>query len=187
MKINIFKGARRIAILCAVLLTVGTLINSVGSYQPGLARYSIAQPNGEFVYMNASCPADAGRYSFIVKTSTQKKVIIILCLLPMSFGESEKKLVPYKIDKKGKAWGADIYSTEVSDYKKNLEKRFKIPFKDEDKINKKSSRKYQEAMIDKLGYLIAGLAILGGIVFAIGWIVRGFLGIPHGMDKRPDA
>jgi hypothetical protein len=37
-----------------------------------------------------------------------------------------------------------------------------------------------------LGYLVAELAIFAGVVWAIGWIARGFLGILRGMDRRPE-
>lgn len=39
--------------------------------------------------------------------------------------------------------------------------------------------------LESLGYLVAGLAIFWMFVCAIGWIARGFAGIPNGMDYRP--
>ncbi len=83
-------------------------------------------------------------------------------------------------------WGSASYSSEVSAYERKLEERFKIPLSDEEPIAKDISRRYRENMTEGFGYLVAGLAIFGGVVWAIGWIVRGFLGIPRGMDKRPD-
>ncbi len=82
--------------------------------------------------------------------------------------------------------GAASYSSEVSDYKKKLEARFKFPSGDEDALKREVSQRYRENWMSGLGYLVAGLAIFAGVVWAIGWITRGFLGIPHGMDKRPD-
>jgi hypothetical protein len=38
----------------------------------------------------------------------------------------------------------------------------------------------------RAGYLVAGLAAFAGVVWTFGWMARGFLGIPRGMDKRPD-
>ena len=49
-----------------------------------------------------------------------------------------------------------------------------------------AAKKWRSQFAEAMGYLAAGLAIFGALVWAIGWIVRGFLGIPRGMDKRPD-
>ena len=187
MKINIFEGARRIALLSAGVATVCTLI-AIVIYEPyAPANYSIAYPNGEFIRMEESCPSNADNHYFKSTTSTRKEVSINLCLLPMPFGESREQLIPYKVDEMGVIWGAASYSSEVSDYEEKLEKRFKIPVRDEDAILKEISSSYLENMMSSLGYLVAGLAIFGAIVWAVGWIVRGFLGIPRGMDKRSDA
>jgi hypothetical protein len=36
-------------------------------------------------------------------------------------------------------------------------------------------------------FLVGGWIALTVVQFAIGWIVRGFAGIPLGQDRRPDA
>lgn len=36
-------------------------------------------------------------------------------------------------------------------------------------------------------YATAGLVFLRGFSWAVGWIVRGFMGIPRGHDRRQDA
>lgn len=186
MKINIFEGARRIALLGAGLATIGTLI-AIVIHEPFVsASYSIEHPNGEFVRTYQSCPSDAAQHYFTSKTSSGKTVSINLCLLPLSF-ENGEQLVPYKIDEKNMVWGAKSYSNEVSAYEKELESRFRIPASDEDSITKEISQSYRENMLSSLGYLFAGLVLFGGFVWSIGWIIRGFLGIPRGMDKRPEA
>jgi hypothetical protein len=186
MAINIFEGARRIALLIAGLATIGTVIGLVTNepYMP--INYSIAHPTGPFVRMVDSCPSDASTHYFTAKTSTGKNVSVDLCILAMSFGKNGDRLIPYKVDEQGMIWGAAPYSSEVSAYELKLEERFKIPLGDEKQIIKDISRRYRENMMEGIGYLVAGLAIFGGVVWAIGWVVRGFLGIPHGMDRRPD-
>lgn len=186
MAINIFEGARRIALLIAGVATIGTVIGLVTNepYMP--IKYSIAHPTGPFVRMEDSCPSDASKHYFTAKTSTGKNVSVDLCILAMSFGKNGDRLIPYKVDEQGMIWGAAPYSSEVSAYERKLEERFKIPLGDEKQIIKEISRRYRENMMEGFGYLVAGLAIFGGVAWAIGWIVRGFLGIPHGMDRRPD-
>jgi hypothetical protein len=185
MKFNIFEGARRIALLIGGIAIAGTLIALV-TYDPYVSvQYSIAHPNGAFVRMQESCPSDASRHYFTSKTSTGESVSVDLCLLAMSF-KNNTRLIPYKVDEQGMIWGAASYSSEVSDYERKLEGRFKLPAGDEDALKKEISRRYRENWMSGLGYLVAGLAIFAGVVWAIGWITRGFLGIPRGMDKRPE-
>lgn len=183
---NIFEGARRIAVLIAGVATAATLVG-LFTYDPYVpARYSIAHPSGPFVRMEDPCPSDAGKHYFTAKTSNGKEVFIDLCLLAMTFGPKNDRLIPYRVDEKGMIWGAASYSSEVSDYERRLEARFKIPPRDEEALTNEISRRYRENWLSGLGYLAVGLALFGGVVWAIGWITRGFLGIPRGMDQRPD-
>lgn len=186
MTFNIFEGARRISLLIAGTAVVGTLI-ALATYDPYVSvQYSIAHPNGAFVRMEESCPSDAEQHYFSSRTSAGNSVSVNLCLLAMPFGKDNARLIPYRIDEQGMIWGAATYSSEVSDYERKLENRFKLAASDEDLLKKEISQRYRENWMSGLGYLVAGLAIFAGAVWAIGWIVRGFLGIPRGMDKRPE-
>lgn len=185
MKFNIFEGARRIAILIGGLAVAGTMI-ALATYDPYVSvQYSIAHPNGAFVRMQESCPSDAGRHYFSTRTSTGESVSVELCLLASRFG-GDLRLILYKIDEHGVSRAAPSDSSEVSDYKRELEGRFKLSASDEETLKREISRRYRENWVSGLGYLVAGLAIFAGFVWAIGWIVRGFLGIPRGMDRRAE-
>lgn len=186
MKFNIFEGARRVALLIGGIAIVGTLIALV-IYDPYVSvQYSIAYPNGSFMQIQESCPSDAEQHYFSSKTSTGQSVSVDLCLLAMTFDKDNTRLIPYKVDEQGMVWGAASYSSEVSAYERKLESRFKFPASDEEMLEKEISQRYRENWMSGLGYLVAGLAIFAGVVWAIGWIARGFLGIPRGMDKRPE-
>jgi len=186
MKLNIFEGSRRIALMIAGVAVAGTLF-ALATYDPYVSvQYSIANPNGAFVQIQESCPSDAERHYFSSRTSSGESVSVDLCLLAMTFGKDNARLIPYKIDEQGMIWGAASYSSEVSDYEQKLEGRFKLPASDEGTLKKEISQRYRENWVSGLGYLVAGLAIFSGVVWAIGWIVRGFLGIPRGMDRRPE-
>ena len=186
MAFNIFEGARRVALLIVGVAVVGTLI-ALATYDPYISvHYSIAYPNGAFVRMEESCPSDADRQYFTSRTSTGESVSVDLCLLAMTFGKDNTRLIPYKIDEQGMIWGAASYSSEVSDYERKLEGRFKLSASDEETLTKEISQRYRENWMSGLGYLVVGLAIFAGVVWVVGWIVRGFLGIPLGMDRRPE-
>jgi hypothetical protein len=184
--INIFEGARRIALLCAGATVIGTVIWSL-TYEPYVSvAYSIDLPSSSFVRTLDSCPSHAGSHYFTTGISTGENISVDLCLLAMPFGEKNELLIPYKVDEQGMIWGAATYSSEVSEYERVLEKRFKIPSSDEKPIRAEASKRYKEEIIQAYGYLVVGLLVFGAFVWAIGWIVRGFLGIPRSMDKRPN-
>jgi hypothetical protein len=186
-RMNIFEGSRRIAYLTGGLLAVGTLTYAV-TYKPFISiDYSISHPRAAFQRMNGSCPSDAGRTFFDTITQSGTAVYIELCLLPMEFGGDKKQLVPYKIDEKNITWGAASYSNEVSAYEKQLEARFVLPKADNDWADNENSRLYWENWKESLRNLGIGLAIFAGFVWAIGWVVRGFMGIPRGMDQKPNS
>lgn len=187
MSINIFEGARRIALLLAAVATIGTLAVAVFDEPYVSATYSVSYPNGPFIQSDDSCPTEAGKHYFSTKTSTGKSISVDLCLLTIPFGEDRTQLIPYKIDGKGMTWGAASYSNEIRSYEKQLEQKFKLPPTDEAVIAKKISERYWSNFKSNLSYLAGGLVIFAAIVWSIGWIVRGFLGIPRGMDKRPDS
>jgi hypothetical protein len=185
MKFNIFEGGRRIALLIGGIVVIGTLIALALNKPYVSAKYSIASPKAEFVKMQESCPSDAAQHYFTSKTSTKNDISIDLCILAMSFNENGNRLIPYKIDEKG-IWGASNFTNEIQEYRRILEGRFKLSLNDEVVMTNELSQSYRDNWIQGLGYLIAGLAVFASVVGAIGWIVRGFLGIPRGMDKRPE-
>lgn len=185
MNVNIFAGSRRIAYLGGGLATAGTLIITA-TYDPYISvDYSIAHPQGSFQRMKGACPSEAARHYFTTTSSSEKQVSIDLCLLTMPFGKNNDQLVPYKIDEQNMVWGAATYSSEVSAYERELEARFVLPTEDSEWLEKEISRLYWDNWKESLRNLGIGLAIFAGFVWAVGWITRGFMGIPHGMDKKP--
>lgn len=184
---NIFEGSRRIAYLIGGLATAGTLIFAA-SYDPYISvDYTIAHPRASFQRLKVSCPSEAARHYFTTTSSSGQRVSINLCLLTMPFGKNNDQLVPYKIDGKNMIWGAASYSSEVRAYEKELEARFALPAEDSEWLKKEISRRYWDSWKESLINLGIGLAIFASVVWAVGWIARGFMGIPRGMDKKPSS
>jgi hypothetical protein len=185
VRFNIFEGARRIAIVAGLLATVGTVIGLV-THDPYVSlSYRVAHPTGPFVRSDEQCPTEGAKHYFSTRTTSGRSVSVNLCLLPMSFGDKDEQLIPFKVDEKGMVWGARSYSSEVTAYERRLADRFELPRTDDQEITKQISREYRENMISGLGYLVLGLAAFAVFVWTTGWIVRGFLGIPRGQDSRP--
>lgn len=189
MAINIFEGARRIALLLgggAAVITVLVAFNQNAYYH---AQYSLAAPNAPFRKTDGGCQSEGRTIYFDHKTSSGKEVSVSLCLEPMTFtnkNKDETELIPYKTDADGMTWGARPYSTEISTYETQVKKRFTMTATDEEVSIKEAAKQWRSQFAEAMGYLVAGLAIFGALVLAMGWIARGFLGIPRGMDKRPD-
>jgi hypothetical protein len=177
-------GSRRISLLIAGV-TIAVTLYIAYEYEPYVSvTYSISHPNSTFVKMENECPSDAANHYFTTKLQSDKSVAINLCLLAMSFGKDSERLIPYKVDDKGLIWGDKSFGDNVALYEKTLEGRF-IASLDEKVLEGEVSKKYRESFIETIKYLFYGLVIFWGGVSAVGWIVRGFLGIPTGLDIRP--
>lgn len=187
MAINIFEGARRIAILfagSAAVITVLVAFNQDAYYR---ATYSLAAPNATFRTSDGNCPSEGRNIYFDHKTSSGKEVSVSVCLEPMTFKNKDKEeaeLIPYKTDADDMTWGARPYSSEISTYEIQVKKRFTMATTDEETFFKEASKKWRSKFVETMGYMVIGLGIFAMCVSAIGWIARGFLGIPRGMDKR---
>ncbi len=190
MAINIFEGARRIALLLgggAAVITVLVAFNQDAYYH---ATYSLAAPNAPFRKTDGGCPSEGRTIYFNHKTSGGKEVSVSVCLEPRTFtnkNQEETELIPYKTDADGMTWGARSYSSEISTYKTQVEKRFTMTATDEVVSIKEAAKRWRGQFAEAMGYLAAGLAIFGALVWAIGWIVRGFMGIPRGSDQKPQG
>ncbi len=190
MAINIFEGARRIAILLgggAAVITVLVAFNHDPTYTA--MAYSLTAPNAPFRRTDGGCPSEGKTIRFNHKTSSGKEVSVWVCLEPMTFtnkNKEETEVIHYKTDADGMTWGAKSYSSEISTYETQVKKRFTMPATDEAVSIQEAAKVWRSHFAEAMGYLAAGLAIFGALVWVIGWIVRGFLGIPRGMDKRPD-
>ena len=178
MRINIFEGTRRIALLLGAVVVIG-VVAATATHDPYISLgYSVTSPNESLVRTTAQCPTEAGHHYFSANTNNGKSIGITLCLLTMPFGDKGEQLIPYEVDKSGTIWGAASYSTEVSAYEQELERKFTFSPADTSWIDQEISSRYRKNWIESIGYLVVGLAIYWILVWAIGWIVRGFAGIP---------
>lgn len=137
--------------------------------------------------MNEECPDNAGLAYFTTKTPSGKAASVKLCLLTMEFGKgvNKQQLIPYRVDENNMLWGAEKYSYEVLAYEKERASQFVLSPEDENWIEQEKSSQYWSNWRESLVNLAIGLMIFAAVVWGIGWIVRGFMGIPQSMDKKP--
>ncbi len=76
-------------------------------------------------------------------------------------------------------------SHEVTEYTERTINTFVIPQADGKQIDARWWSKRWEGIREVTINLLAGLALLFAFTWAVGWILRGFMGIPRGLDKKP--
>ncbi len=200
MAINIFLGARRLALLLGVV-SVAFPVLIIFHNIPSLdykAAYYLATPNAPFKKTNGDCPSKDLEIKLNHETSSGKTIHVSICLEPMTFtNKKDYKSDPdnFDIDAYLRMQAKNAHEDVVAHIAKintreQVEKRFTMTATDEEDSIKKGENnrhsKLLELIAEVMGIWAAGLVIFGALVWIIGWIVRGLLGIPHGMDKRPD-
>lgn len=185
MHVNIFEGARRISLLLAALATILTIIEVVTARPQVSVAYIVTRPDGPFVKAAEPCPDKSAHHYFTASTYGGRELPVTLCLATMRFPDGQD-LIPYMIDDKGMFWGAREFSSQVLAYERELQARFRFSVEDEKEYDRQETRARWKNARSAAKYLFIGLLIWVAVVKIVGWIVRGFLGIPNGMDRRPE-
>jgi hypothetical protein len=244
VKLNVFEGARRIALALGALWVVGCLAYAVLADPNAAATFAVPGPGEPPVKVDRCGEYDATGYT-TTKPSNGHSVGIALCFTAQKSGDGSL-LVPYatmtrvpdgtstgvyvegiptsmsrgdviaKLKANGyKVSGVDAvdldqplklqlfspggqevpmwghylkmdtkYSIEVSKYTAKAAKRLSLGANDLERLDALHSQAliglWKWALLVLAGGLVAGSVLMVGT----GWIVRGFLGIPHGKDSR---
>jgi hypothetical protein len=182
---NIFEGSRRISKLILGSIVV-VYIYTVITETPQLSiKYNISFPNDPYVRVESDCSSDD--YSEYITRTTKKGniVSVTLCFLA-SESTDGSKVIPFKIDRNTREWwGNAKYSTDVNEYTSRVSSNFKIPEGDEKYIDDQWWRVWFKDI--KSGFVTTIECLIGFWFFTlvVGWIVRGFMGIPSGQDTKP--
>ena len=100
---------------------------------------------------------------------------------------STPELKALQLDAKYKYLGNEPHNDKVTEYKKRTLETFVIPVEDQDWIETQwKTERWKDIREATLG-LIGGLAFFWSFTWIVGWIVRGFMGIPRGKDHRENS
>ncbi|PUE12246.1 hypothetical protein [Limnohabitans sp. T6-20] len=186
---NIFEGSRRIAKITAGLWITGFAIAAFNVSDTAYVTYLVPTFNAAPVLSSDdSCPNDSYKDYSIQNTKTPSgtDVNITLCFEATDGFDEGRRLVPYKIATDSKLiWGSDKYSNEVRDYAKKYISNFRVNVADYERIDRKGNSRWWSQVKEGATIMIFGLVFLFALVHAVGWIVRGFMGIPKGQDSKP--
>jgi hypothetical protein len=182
MAINVFEGARRLmAVALVLILIVG--MAAVYNSSPYLSRYYLVNFAGSPTAVD-SCPAG----SDLEYTSAQvdgNSVSIELCF-PGFVTEEGRSVIGY-VDSAGQVLGNDRYSPAVDAYVENKKDGFTIPPAHVGHLRELLSAARQKERLLIIGVTLAAMFAFWLACVIFGWIVRGFLGIPSGADRKPSS
>ena len=185
MKLNIFEGARRIALLIGGVWVIGCIAFAVFSeqYYPAVV-YAVQRP-GSQPNPADSCGYEDGSEPLTLQALNGESIRIELCFLARRANDG-KMYIPYITENEGRTWrGNTKHSEEVQEYMRTVASTFKLT-EEVIRQSKASERKVVVTLWkDSMSFLFGGLAVGWALLAATGWIVRGFMGIPRGTDARP--
>lgn len=187
MKINIFEGARRIALLIGAIWIIGCLAYAIISEPYSKVTFKIHSPGMAPALMETACASDDASEYIDRSTPDGQSVNISLCFIAHKSTDG-RMLIPYADSEDGKAWVMnEKYSTQVSQYKKTVAQAFQLTSEGAEAARKADRAALLKQWKEAVLAIFIGLTV--GVVFvsAVGWIVRGFMGIPRGHDMRPNT
>lgn len=185
MKLNIFEGGRRIAMLFGGLFAAGCIaygVFSEPSYSINFRIFSL----GEVRLMLEQCSSDdATEYETIV-TPEGESFHLRFCFVAQKSDEG-KMGIAYAPAEEGRVWLDSKYSSNVTEYTKRFAASFKLDNEEIPAARAAKRSAYLEHWKEVCLTLVGGLAFLWAFTAGFGWILRGFLGIPRGKDARTPA
>lgn len=225
MAINVFEGARRIALALGGLWAAGCLAYAVLS-EPHVSLTYAVQSYGAMPTPAETCDSkDASKYITAVAPGGER-VSVTLCFVA-DRAENGSYLIPYRqivsssnpeaarvyaarkealrqgahseasrlaeylfkmpIDpaEPPTVWMASEHDSDVRAYMEETAASFKLLPHDLERVQQVRRQKLWEQWKQALQVLFGGLAIGWALTACIGWIARGFMGVPRGRDQRP--
>jgi hypothetical protein len=184
-KVNIFEGFRRIAKIIAIVWVLAFAIAGYIAEPYTRNYYLIEAPGIQAVKMGADsfCPPESVQETFDRTTNSGKSISITLCF--KSFLENNRQLIPFKRDEKTQeVWMNAPYADEVTAYKERVVKNFKIPEADQSALTSGYWSELIKKWAEGFFMMAGGLVAFWIFCWCVGYIVRGFLGVPQGRDSR---
>lgn len=224
MRLNVFEGARRIALAFGVLWVGGCVIYAVFSEPYVSLTYAVPSYGATPVPAEGCGPRDASKYT-TAEAPDGRAVGVTLCFVA-DRSDNGIPLIPYRqvvsdanpeaarlyaargealrrgahIDAAGlterllampvnqseprTVWMAGELDGEVRAYIDEVAAAFRSPPSGLERMEKVKRQKLWEQWKQTLQVLSGGLFVGWLLVAVVGWVVRGFLGIPHGRDER---
>lgn len=188
---NIFEGSRRIAKLFGLLIVVGYAIVIVFvSNETVYVHYLISAQGKPTVRVDECGPGSASKSKY----TTSRRGSAVNASLCFEFPKVVESPVAKDTNPSLKrewetarpvGFEAFIQQNSLNDsYMSREMESFQIPESDEDHISRLSRTQALKNAGMYILWMLASLAVFWAFTWAVGWIVRGFLGIPLGRDRN---
>jgi hypothetical protein len=180
---NLFSGARRIAAILAALWIAGVFIAHVNKDKSVSLEYRVPTFVALWLASDKCAIGTDSIRAHSFKTPSGITVNAQFCFAA-SKADNGEMLVPYAEENKFLLMGGP-YSAEVMSYTQRFVDEV---FEPNGADYARADEEYSKVVWSERGYtsgaLLGGLLFLWAVVWCIGWIMRGFLGIPRGQDYR---
>lgn len=181
MAVNIFSGGRRIAAIVGGLYAVGCIAFAALAEPRASIYYRVIAVGNP--YLTDKCKGDDVTEWTSKETPKGDSVSVTICFAKAD-ADDGRRLVPYKEIEGNRVLLHESYSSEVSSYKKAIADRLQLSVEgaaaaDKARLDARFENTKNAAMA--LGF---GLAVWWAFVAGLGWVMRGFLGVPKGKDHR---
>jgi hypothetical protein len=183
-RFNVFEGSRRIALLIKVVWAIGAVAVGWTNSPRVSLEFSTSHPDAAFIRSDGCISGtDATRY--ISRPIDDGKIAYVeLCFKAMK-ADSGELVVPYRSEG-GRWWGNARYTPDVTAYTDARAKAFSLSEADREAAQEEWSSQRTENIRNGVLFAVGGWIVLSLLQMLVGWIVRGFLGIPYGRDRRPE-
>ena len=187
---NIFEGSRRIAKLTAAGIALGFLIAfAYDNPEPVSVSYLITDGKTPPTRVD-ECPptlSGEGKSRFITARSG-RAVSIVFCVTDQLRATIRRRASEnpfFRLDPSMSRGGDEAFLAQnIAAFLTDQTEDFTIPESDEGYITRLGWLNTAKSAGMHLLGMLASLAAFWAFTWAVGWIVRGFMGIPQGKDRK---
>lgn len=184
---NFFEGARRIVyVLAFIWIGAALFLVSESDYSPTF-HYKIAWPGQGPSKYDGDCFYPNKEEMHTIQKDGDTVAHISLCFLAQA-ASNGKMLIPYaKADGENKFWLSPSYSDNVTNYTAQTMNAAVSAGAFNPDISGIPWRRYLNTAESAAKLVFGGLLAIFLFSRVVGWIVRGFMGIPIGKDRKPES
>lgn len=182
---NIFEGARRVSLILAIFGGIIAIV-TIWKDRPYVSlAYEVSHFGVAPAYTKAPCEIGVDATESITRNLDNGQSYWIQLCFRASEATDGRMLVPFTGVDKDRSLMNEPYSSDVIEYTKKYARRLRLSA-DEVKIAEAAiSNQRRSDILSGLGAVIGSLFAFWVFIVIVGWIVRGFAGIPRGMDRKP--
>lgn len=187
MSFNIFAGTRRVVLVIAAISVLCFVYwGFANSDATVYTTFTVDSPGATPTWTSWESSFGPGGRTEIKHLKTRSGTSVTLYLnFPEKKAADGRMLIPFRSEG-GTWWMNTEFSDPVTTYTKQAADSFRFSAEQERLVDNQARHERWESILGAAGFLLGWLVFLGIGSWVMGWIVRGFFGIPSGMDFKPE-